>query len=49
MSLALIVINRSVWRRLYRLADERFSLNRSGTRAERSGVPLDQPSVARPD
>jgi NitT/TauT family transport system permease protein len=28
MSLALIVINRNVWRRLYRLADERFSLNR---------------------
>lgn len=28
MSLALIVINRNVWRRLYRIADERFSLNR---------------------
>jgi ABC-type anion transport system duplicated permease subunit len=28
MSLALIVINRNVWRRLYRPADERFSLNR---------------------
>ena len=28
MSFALIVINRNVWRRLYRLADERFSLNR---------------------
>jgi NitT/TauT family transport system permease protein len=28
MSLALVTINRNVWRRLYRLADERFSLNR---------------------
>jgi NitT/TauT family transport system permease protein len=28
MSLALVALNRSVWRRLYRLADERFSLNR---------------------
>jgi hypothetical protein len=28
MSLALIVISRNVWRRLYRAADERFSLNR---------------------
>jgi NitT/TauT family transport system permease protein len=28
MSIALVVLNRSVWRRLYRVADERFSLNR---------------------
>ena len=28
MSFALVVLNRTVWRRLYRLADERFSLNR---------------------
>ncbi len=28
MSLALVTLNRTVWRRLYRLADERFSLNR---------------------
>lgn len=28
MSLALVALNRTVWRRLYRLADERFSLNR---------------------
>jgi NitT/TauT family transport system permease protein len=28
MSLTLVVLNRAVWRRLYRLADERFSLNR---------------------
>ena len=28
MSIALVALNRSVWRRLYRLADERFSLNR---------------------
>src|SRR5262249_26955720 len=28
MSCALVVLNRSVWRRLYRVADERFSLNR---------------------
>jgi NitT/TauT family transport system permease protein len=28
MSVALVVLNRSVWRRLYRVADERFSLNR---------------------
>ncbi len=28
MSLSLVLINRTVWRRLYRLADERFSLNR---------------------
>jgi NitT/TauT family transport system permease protein len=28
MSFALVVLNRTVWRRLYRVADERFSLNR---------------------
>ena len=28
MSLALVTINRTVWRRLYRVADTRFSLNR---------------------
>ncbi|HVN87807.1 MAG TPA: ABC transporter permease subunit [Candidatus Binatia bacterium] len=28
MSLALVTLNRTVWRRLYRIADERFSLNR---------------------
>jgi len=28
MSIALVTLNRSVWHRLYRLADERFSLNR---------------------
>ena len=28
MSLALVTLNRTVWRRLYRLADERFALNR---------------------
>lgn len=28
MSFALVLLNRTVWRRLYRLADERFSLNR---------------------
>jgi NitT/TauT family transport system permease protein len=28
MALALVVLNRTVWRRLYRLADERYSLNR---------------------
>jgi NitT/TauT family transport system permease protein len=28
MSLSLVLMNRTVWRRLYRLADERFSLNR---------------------
>jgi NitT/TauT family transport system permease protein len=28
MSLALVALNRTVWRRLYRLADERYSLNR---------------------
>jgi hypothetical protein len=28
MSLALIVINRAVWRPLYRLAESRFALNR---------------------
>jgi len=28
MSLALVGLNRTVWRRLYRLADERYSLNR---------------------
>jgi NitT/TauT family transport system permease protein len=28
MSFALVALNRTVWRRLYRLADERFSLNR---------------------
>src|SRR5262245_42396959 len=28
MSFALVALNRSVWRRLYRIADERFSLNR---------------------
>ena len=28
MSLALVSLNRTVWHRLYRLADERFSLNR---------------------
>jgi NitT/TauT family transport system permease protein len=28
MSLALVALNRTVWKRLYRIADERFSLNR---------------------
>ena len=28
MSLALVTLNRTVWKRLYRIADERFSLNR---------------------
>jgi NitT/TauT family transport system permease protein len=28
MSFALVLLNRTVWRRLYRVADERFSLNR---------------------
>jgi NitT/TauT family transport system permease protein len=28
MSFALVTLNRTVWRRLYRLADERFALNR---------------------
>ncbi len=28
MALAIVVLNRSVWRRVYRIADERFSLNR---------------------
>jgi NitT/TauT family transport system permease protein len=28
MSLALVTLNRTVWRRVYRIADERFSLNR---------------------
>jgi ABC-type anion transport system duplicated permease subunit len=28
MSLALVALNRTVWRRLCRLADERFSLKR---------------------
>jgi NitT/TauT family transport system permease protein len=28
MALALVALNRTVWRRLYRLADERYSLNR---------------------
>jgi NitT/TauT family transport system permease protein len=28
MSLAIVAFNRTVWRRVYRLADERFSLNR---------------------
>jgi NitT/TauT family transport system permease protein len=28
MSLALVMLNRTVWKRLYRIADERFSLNR---------------------
>lgn len=28
MSLALVTLNRTLWRRIYRIADERFSLNR---------------------
>jgi NitT/TauT family transport system permease protein len=28
MSLAIVTLNRTIWRRVYRLADERFSLNR---------------------
>lgn len=28
MSLAIVVLNRTIWRRVYRIADERFSLNR---------------------
>ena len=28
MSLALVTLNRTLWRRVYRIADERFSLNR---------------------
>jgi NitT/TauT family transport system permease protein len=28
MSLALVTLNRTLWKRLYRVADERFSLNR---------------------
>ena len=28
MSLAIVALNRTVWRRVYRIADERFSLNR---------------------
>lgn len=28
MSLALVGLNRAVWRRFYRIADERYSINR---------------------
>ena len=28
MALALVALNRTLWRRLYHLADERYSLNR---------------------